>query len=292
MTLVLPYRPPYEWAGILRFLAARAIPGVEQVTPGGYARTIALGPAEGWIEVAQGEGDTLAARVHGLDGAALPVIAARIRRIFDLDADPALIGAHLSTDPQLAPLVEARPGLRVPGAWDGFELAMRAILGQQITVAAATRLAGKLVTTCGTRLAAAPAGLDHIFPSPDRLDGVNLSLTLGMPRSRGATMAAMARAALADPDLFMPGPDLAAGVARLIALPGIGPWTAHYIAMRALREPDAFPTGDIGLLRAMQTLAGRPTAAALLARAEAWRPWRAYAALHLWASEPPASLAL
>ena len=243
--------------------------------------------------MAQGEGDTLAATVHGLDAAALPAIAARLRRLFDLDADPALIGAHLSTDPHLAPLVAARPGLRVPGAWDGFELAMRAILGQQITVTGATppgRQAGHhLRHPAGGRTGRA---LDHIFPIPDRLDGVNLSLTLGMPRSRGATMAAMARAALADPGLFTPGPDLVAGIARLTALPGIGPWTAHYIAMRALREPDAFPTGDIGLLRAMQTQAGRPTAAALLARAEAWRPWRAYAALHLWASGPSASLAL
>ena len=218
----------------------------------------------------------------------LPAIVARIRRIFDLGADPALIREHLSTDPHLAALVAARPGLRVPGAWDGFELAVRAILGQQITVAAATRLAGKLVARYGTLLPSdrrsAATGLAFLFPPPERLTADDLGLTLGMPRARAATLATMAAATLADPALFEPGQSLAEGVARLTALPGIGDWTAHYIAMRALREPDAFPAADIGLMRALATATGRPNPAQLLARAEAWRPWRAYAALHLWNS--------
>ena len=301
VTLMLPYKPPYDWPAMMGFLAARAIPGVEHVRPELYARSIALGGAHGTIVVRPADprgGPNTPAR-HALVATirfpvitALPAIVARIRRIFDLGADPALIGAQLSAEPHLAMLVAARPGLRVPGAWDGFELAIRAILGQQITVAAATRLAGKLVAAYGAALPPdgpeAP-GLRYVFPPPDRLAGADLTSTLGMPRARAAALAGMAAAATADARLFEPGQGLEDAVARLVALPGIGDWTAHYIAMRALREPDAFPAADIGLMRALATAEGRPTPQALLRRAEAWRPWRAYAALHLWASEPVAA---
>jgi 3-methyladenine DNA glycosylase/8-oxoguanine DNA glycosylase len=201
--------------------------------------------------------------------------------MFDLGADPAVIGAVLSQDPLLAPLVAARPGLRVPGAWDAFELGVRAIAGQQITVGAATKLTGRIVQQYGIKLAddAFCPGLTHSFPSPSLLASATLNF---MPAARAASIVGLATSFAANPALFERGADLDASVARLCTLPGVGPWTAHYIAMRALREPDAFPVADIGLLRAMDDGHGRPNPASLLTRAEHWRPWRAYAALHLW----------
>jgi AraC family transcriptional regulator of adaptative response / DNA-3-methyladenine glycosylase II len=187
----------------------------------------------------------------------------------------------------LAPLVSARPGLRVPGAWDGFELAVRAIFGQQITVPAAIRLLGKLVAVHGAALPAAARdgeGLSHLFPSHARIAGADLS-RLGMPRARAMAVTSLASAIAADPAIFSRSASLEETIAKLRSLPGIGEWTAQYIAMRELREPDAFPAADIGLLRAMETAFGwRPSPAALLSRAERWRPWRAYAAQHLWAA--------
>lgn len=283
-TLRLGYRPPYDWNAIIGFLAKRAIPGVEHVEPGLYARTIALGAISGTIAIRPAQG-TLTATIHFPDVTAMPEITERIRRIFDLDADPSVIAAHLGTDPLLAPLVASRPGLRVPGAWEGFELAVRAIVGQQISVAAATRLAGKFAAAYGEPLVSSGVpGLTTVFPHPARLAGEDIATCIGMPRARGAALSAIAAASAADPDLFAPAHGIDDAVARLTALRGIGSWTAHYIAMRALREPDAFPSADIGLLRAMATPAGRPSAAEVSARAEAWRPWRAYAALHLWTS--------
>jgi AraC family transcriptional regulator of adaptative response / DNA-3-methyladenine glycosylase II len=207
--------------------------------------------------------------------------------VFDLAADPDTIGAHLSLDPKLAPLVAARPGLRVPGAWDGFELAVRAIFGQQITVPAATRLLGRLVAAHGAPLPVTTRdseGLSHLFPSAERLACADIA-ALGMPRARAMAVTSLAEALAADPSIFSRGASLEEAIAKLRLLPGIGEWTAQYIAMRELREPDAFPAADIGLLRAMATSGGsRPSPAELLSRAERWRPWRAYAALHLWAA--------
>jgi len=186
----------------------------------------------------------------------------------------------------LAQLIAARPGLRVPGAWDGFELAMRAIFGQQITVAAATKLLGRLVQRHGVPLPAAmrDEGLSHVFPSPARIAGVDLA-TLGMPGARAMAVTSLAQTIAADPAMFGRGASLEAAIAKLRSLPGIGEWTAQYIAMRELREPDAFPAADIGLLRAIAGADGRrPSPLELLSHAERWRPWRAYAALHLWAA--------
>jgi AraC family transcriptional regulator, regulatory protein of adaptative response / DNA-3-methyladenine glycosylase II len=284
----LPYRPPYDWDAIIAFLAARAIPGVERVEPRRYARTLAVDGALGVVIVTPRTDAALSAEIRFPKLKALPAVIARIRRVFDLSADPVLIGAHLSQDPALAPLVAARPGLRAPGAWDGFELAVRAILGQQITVTAARNLAAKLVETYGERIddpAAATLGLTRAFPTPERLVGEDIA-ALGMPRARGAALEALARTVAADPGIFTPRADLASAVAALKALPGVGEWTAQYIALRELREPDAFPQADIGLMRAMTGADGaRPTPEALLARSEAWRPWRAYAAQHLWAAD-------
>jgi AraC family transcriptional regulator, regulatory protein of adaptative response / DNA-3-methyladenine glycosylase II len=287
----LGYRAPYDWDCIVSFLRARAIPGIEAVSSGRYARTIAIGEQRGVLVVEPATQNCLRAIVRFPNLTALPTIIARVRRVFDLAADPVMIGAHLSRDPVLARLVAARPGLRVPGAWDGFELAVRAILGQQISVSAATRLAGKLVACYGEKLAdraGCELGLTHVFPTPARLAGDDLA-AIGMPKARRMALSSLAAAVVADPLIFGPRRSLEAAVAQLRALPGIGEWTAQYIAMRELREPDAFPAADIGLMRAMSDASGvRPSPAELLAHAEQWRPWRAYAALHLWASEAPA----
>lgn len=288
VTLRLAYKPPYDWDQLVAFLAGRAIPGVEVVTQSRYARTLAVGGRLGVVAVEPArDRDALAVSVRFTDMTVLPAVIARVRRVFDLTADPLAIGAHLSADPDLAPLIAARPGLRAPGAWDGFELAVRAILGQQITVSAATRLAGRIVGAYGEPLAAefAEPGLTHVFPKPERLVGADIA-ALGMPRARGHALERLAAAACADAGLFTPMGELEAQVARLKALPGIGEWTAQYIALRELREPDAFPHGDVALVRALERLTGeRPGFPELSRRAERWRPWRAYAALHLWAAD-------
>lgn len=287
ITLTLSYAAPYDWRAMIGFLPVRAIPGVEIVEPERYRRTLELDGCHGTVAVAPVPGrDALRATVRIGTVRALPAIVARIRRVFDLGADVGTIAAQLAEDPSLAPLVAGRPGVRVPGAWDGFELAVRAVLGQQITVAAARRLAGKLVAAYGEPLALAghevEPELTTVFPRPARLAAADLA-RLGMPRSRAAALTALAAAAATDATLFRPDEDLDAAVTRLRALPGIGEWTAQHIAMRALREPDAFPAADLGLLRAMTGADGvRPTPPGLLARAEGWRPWRAYAAQHLW----------
>lgn len=283
--ILLRYRPPYDWPAMLSFLRDRSIPGVEHVDGNTYSRTIDVAGAYGTVSVTPGEGNTLRATVRFPKLSALPAIIARLRRVFDLAADPPVIAAHLSEDPVLAPLVAARPGLRVPGAWDGFELAMRAILGQQVTVGAAIALAGKLTAQYGERLSdrlAVPGKLTHLFPRAERIAKADIR---GMPGARARAITAIASAVVADPNIFGARRGLKEAIAQLCALPGIGEWTAQYIAMRELREPDAFPAADIGLMRAMANGDGkRPTPAELLKRAERWRPWRAYAAQHLWAS--------
>ncbi len=218
----------------------------------------------------------------------LPAIVTRVRRLFDLGADIQSIDEHLSRDPLLAPLVAQRPGLRAPGGWDGFELAVRAILGQQITVAAARRLAGQLVALHGRPV---PEGerihpaLTHVFPTAKRLASAK-SIGLGMPGARQSSLKALAEAVVAEPNLFRPFGTIEEAIARLRTIRGVGEWTAQYIALRALRETDAFPASDIGLLRSAEQFDGtRPTSASLLTRAESWRPWRAYAAQHLWAAD-------
>src|SRR5437667_1500361 len=293
LSVCLAYRPPYDWDAMLSFLAARAIPAVEFVSGNGYRRTIAIGPHSGVIGVTPADKNRVDVKIRFPDMAALPQIIARVRRVFDLAADPDTIGAHLAVDPVLAPLVKARPGLRVPGAWDGFELAMRAIFGQQITVPAATKMLGKVVQAYGEPLPAQASGgegLTHLFPSSVRIAGAELA-ALGMPGARAKAASALAQIMADDPAIFSRGASLEDAVAKLRALPGIGEWTAQYIAMRELREPDAFPAADVGLLRALAAPAGlRPSPDELLARAEKWRPWRAYAALHLWASGAAATL--
>jgi AraC family transcriptional regulator of adaptative response / DNA-3-methyladenine glycosylase II len=289
VTVRLRYRHPYDWPAMLAHLRARAIDGVESVDGAAYRRTVLHDGMTGTVEVVhRPDVRCLAATLRFPSVRSLPAIVARIRRVFDLGADVALIGAHLARDPLLAPLVAERPGLRTPGGWDGFELGVRAVLGQQISVEAARRLAGRLVRLCGTVVPPGQVGdpsLTLAFPSAAQVAGADLT-ELGVPRARREALVALAQAALADPLLFQPLGTVENTVARLRAVRGVGEWTAHYIALRAAREPDAFPASDVGLLRGASGRGGRRLSAGELhARAERWRPWRAYAAQHLWAAD-------
>jgi DNA-3-methyladenine glycosylase II len=280
--LLLAFQPPYDWLAMLEFLSARAIAGMEEVVDGAYSRSIGLNGVHGTLSIKPATADSLELTLDFPDASAVPEIVARLRRMFDLDADLITMQRHLAADPLLARLIARHPGLRVPGAWDGLELAIRAVLGQQITVSAAIKLAGKLVAQYGAPLASPHGGLTHVFPEAVVLAAADLA-TLGMPKSRGRTLSGVAQALLDDPLLFEPGRQ--GGVKRLLALYGIGDWTAQYIALRQLREMDGLPNGDVGLINALAALEGGVvTARELLARAEEWRPYRGYAAQLLWTS--------
>ena len=283
------YRAPYDWDSILEFLRARAIPCIETVEKDVYRRTVEIGGQSGFIEVKHlPRKDSLCVTIHFPVVQALQEIVNRVRRLFDLGADIETIDEHLSLDKQLGPWVAKRPGLRAPGGWDGFELAVRAVLGQQISVQAARQLAGKLVALHGRPMAkdtALPDGLTRIFPTASHIAGAS-DLGVGMPKSRLETLKAVAQASVDDPGLFQPSGDVDEVIAKLRAVPGIGDWTAQYVAMRIIREVDAFPASDIGLLRGAKKMLGEPiTPKSLALRAEAWRPWRAYAAQHLWGAD-------
>ena len=286
LTLRLGYRPPLDFAAMLAFLSKRALPGIERVTDNSYERVAGPPEAPTLIHVsADPVRPELLLRIEGPDPRAIPDIVRRVRRIFDLDADLRAVHAVLRTEPLLAKAIKKRPGLRVPGGWDGFELAVRAVLGQQVSVAGATTLARRLVDAYGEPCKGGLPGLDRVFPRPERLVGAPLEL-LGLPKSRATTLRSLARAVVDGRMDFGAGQRLDDFVERFTALPGIGPWTAHYVAMRALSQPDAFPAGDLVL---QQVLGGatsgdgeRLSERATAARAEAWRPWRAYAVLQLW----------
>jgi AraC family transcriptional regulator of adaptative response / DNA-3-methyladenine glycosylase II len=245
----------------------------------------------GTIDVShQPEQQRICVKIRFPNVRSLPAIVARVRRQFDTGADIETIDAHLSNDPLLAPLIARRPGLRAPGSWDGFELAVRAVLGQQISVAAARRLAGKVVALHGKTLPktySGHAGLSRLFPTAERLAALK-TIGLGMPAARLAALKALAEATVADHNLFRQVGSIAEAIDRLKAIRGIGEWTAQYIALRAIREMDAFPATDVGLLRGAAGMdrASPMSSTILLDRAESWRPWRAYAAQHLWAADP------
>jgi AraC family transcriptional regulator of adaptative response / DNA-3-methyladenine glycosylase II len=286
LLLRLPYRLPFDWPSVVGFLGQRAIPGVEVADADGYRRTVVLGGAPGVIEVRPSQDKPyLTLRLPACPPRELMPAVERVRRIFDLGADPLQITGPLRADPRLRDAVQAHPGLRVPGAWDGFELAVRAILGQQVSVRAATTLAGRLVQAFGQPLPEPSGGpLTHVFPTPKALAQANLS-GLGLPGGRAEAIRKLATAVCTGTLTFDGALALEPVVERLCALPGVGPWTAQYIAMRALREPDAFPASDLGLRRALSPN-GKPLTTAQLDRlAEAWRPWRAYAAMYLWSSQ-------
>ncbi len=289
VTLQLRYRPPYDWTSMLEHLRARAIPGVEVVERGTYFRTVAIDGAAGSVEVKHlPQRQSLGVTIRFPNVRLYPAIVTRVRRLFDLGADIETIDAHLSCDPMLAPLVAQRPGLRTPGGWDGFELAVRAILGQQITVVAARRLAGQLVELHGAPVPTSYVnhpGLSRVFPRAEDLASAT-SIGVAMPGARQMSLRALAEAAVSDANLFRPFGTIEQAIERLRGIRGVGEWTAQYIALRALREMDAFPASDIGLLRGVAKLDGvQSTPTRLLNRAEVWRPWRAYAAQHLWAAD-------
>jgi AraC family transcriptional regulator of adaptative response / DNA-3-methyladenine glycosylase II len=284
VSLLLRYQPPYDWEAMLQFLAQRAIPGVESVAGGTYSRTIELDDLQGTVAVRPGEGNALRATIRFAKLSALPAIIARLRRVFDLAADPIAIAAHLARDPALAPLIAARPGLRAPGAWDGFELAARAVLGQWAANAAATRLAARLVAAHGAPMIEPEGDLTATFPQPRALATADLT-SLGMSARRAAALRAVAAKFVVDPDLFGASSGIDDAVEELCAIRGLGVQTARYIAQRQLRGPDAFPAVDGAIARALTDAGGRlPSAREVLARAERWRPWRAYAAQHFWAA--------
>ncbi len=289
IVLRLRYRSPYDWENMLGFLRARAIPGVEVVENGRYLRTVEVDGGVGSIAVTHlPKQQSLGVSIRFPNVKSLPAIVARVRRLFDLGADIETIDEHLSADPALARLIAQRPGLRAPGGWDGFEIAVRAVLGQQISVAAARRLAGELVKLHGRSVPQSlriHPELAQVFPVARRLASVS-SIGLGMPAARLATLKALAEAAETEPNLFRPFGGIDETIARLKSIRGIGEWTAQYIALRAVREMDAFPATDIGILRGAASIDGtKVTVTNLLDRAESWRPWRAYAAQHLWAAD-------
>ena len=294
VVLRLAYRPPYDFTAMLDFLRGRALPGVEVVDADHYARVIGDADAPGWLRVsrwsADGDSHALKLELHGATPAKMLPIVNRIRRMFDLDADPQVISAALSRDRRLRPLLRKRPGLRLPSGWDGFEIAVRAIIGQQVSVAAARTLTARLAQRYGTPLASPFAdGLAHLFPTADVLVDADLT-AIGLTRARAATINAMSRALLEGRVDFQAERTLEDFVARWVALPGIGPWTANYMALRALGHPDAFPADDLVLQKVVPEDGVRMSAKALTARAQAWRPWRAYAVIQLWRDSmaPPA----
>jgi AraC family transcriptional regulator of adaptative response / DNA-3-methyladenine glycosylase II len=281
ITLRLGYRPPFNWEQLLAYLSFRAVPGVEEISATRYRRTFRLGKATGVIE-AKPSAKPNAIDVSIRAGAQAPIrqVASRMRRVFDLDADPAAIAAALGEDDVIGPRLARMTGVRVPGAFDGFELAIRAILGQQVSVKGATTLAGRLVKRCGEALGEADGTLTHMFPAPEALAAADLS-GLGLTGGRISALKAFAGAVAAGEVSLSPGAHLEEKIVELCAVPGIGAWTAHYIALRAIGEPDAFPAADLGLRKAAGN--GSPIETRALEKmSDAWRPWRGYAALLLW----------
>lgn len=284
-TLRLGYRPPFDWEAILTFLHTRTLAEVEHVTSASYARTVRLGAHTGWIRVTHApERHSLAVEfTHSLTPV-LPALLGRLRNLFDLEARPDLITAHLGADPLLADSVRENPGLRIPGAFNGFEMAVRAILGQQITVKAATTIAGRFATAFGEKMETPFPALSRLTPLPHRIARASVDdiARLGIVSARAASLIALASAVRAGDLRLEAGAHPDATVAQLTALPGIGLWTAHYIAMRVLRWPDAFPKEDVALRNRL----GGVTAKRAEQLSQPWRPWRSYAVLHLWRSQP------
>lgn len=289
MTLRLAYRPPYQWERIVRYLGARGVPGVEKVivTTGAeaYLRTVRIGDIAGWLRVTH-----LHAK-HQLELEVAPSLSAvlmplleRVRNQFDLDANPQVIESHLQRDPLLGPRIASASGLRVPGAFDAFELAVRAVLGQQISVAGATTLSGRLAERFGAAADTPFSGVTRHFPAPEVLACADCAdiAAVGLPVARARTIRDLAKFAAAGRLQIPPGMSLDKAIDTLKTVPGIGDWTAHYIALRALRFPDAFPAGDLGLQKSAAEYGERLTTKQLGMRAGGWSPWRGYAALTLW----------
>ena len=277
----LSFRPPYDWPAVSAFLGARAAAGVEVLEEGAYRRTVNIVQERkehhGWVEVGLSpKKPALRVSVSASLAKVLPPVLSRVKALMDLACNPAEVAQALG------PLAKDRPGMRVPGAFDGFEVAVRAILGQQVTVAAARTVAGRFAAAFGEPVATPFAGLNTIFPTAQRVAALPYGriARLGMPAARARTVLALARGVAQGDLVLMPNADIEATLERLRALPGVGEWTAQYIAMRSLAWPDAFPHTDLGVMKAL----GMKDAKRVLAAGEAWRPWRAYAVMHLWNS--------
>ncbi|MDX1406275.1 MAG: AlkA N-terminal domain-containing protein [Woeseiaceae bacterium] len=287
LTVRLPYRPPFDWDAMCRFFVDRATPGVEAIVGKTYFRTISTGGDHGVVEIAPDRRDGyLSLTLHSVNTNALFETVQKAREVFDLDAPIGEITETLRGDPALARLLRSCPGIRVPGSWDGFELTVRAILGQQVSVKAATTLAGRIAAKYGARLELPGddlhPSLTHLFPLPEQLKRARFN-NIGLVRARADTIRRVAAAVHSGELQFDIAGDPAALCEALVAIKGVGAWTAQYVAMRAMKNPDAFPASDLGLLKAS---AGCNTPNELQERAEKWRPWRAYAAMLLWSSLP------
>jgi AraC family transcriptional regulator of adaptative response / DNA-3-methyladenine glycosylase II len=285
-TLLLSYRPPFNWTALLAFLRLRAIKGVESVDNHSYARTVRLGEHTGWVRVTQSD------KKHGLQvefthslTPVLPALLRRLKNLFDLDAHPDLIAAHLEQDPRLRDSMTKDAGLRVPGAFDGFEMVVRAILGQQITVKAATTIGGRFAEAFGEAINTPFPELTQLSPQAARIAVATLDevASLGIVSARSRTLIAIAQAYDRGELKLDAGTDPDRAIASLMEQPGIGEWTAHYIAMRALRWPDAFPAGDVVVRKNL----GGVTAKEAERLSQAWRPWRSYAVMHIWKNLAP-----
>ena len=293
LSVRLPYRKPFDWQGLLQFFSGRATPGVEQVIDDAYIRSISINGQPGIIECRHlGSESSISLSLHGVATEQIFQVVQRVREMLDLDAPVAEIAAVLGSDEVLGAMVKQCPGVRVPGAWDGFELTVRAILGQQVSVKAATTLAGRIAARYGAaiQLPASLAGrtdgltIERLFPTPEKLMRARFN-DIGLVTSRAETIRRVAGAVVRGDLSFDNSQDVDEFCRSLTAMRGIGDWTAQYVAMRALKSPDAFPASDLGLLRAIRE-DRKASAAELLRRAEPWRPWRAYAALLLWGSLP------
>ncbi len=284
--LRVPFTSPFNWPRLLAFFALRATPGVEAVAGGAYRRTVAIRGRQGMVDIAPDEkDDVLRVIVRGTEERDDGDVLRRLADIFDVAAPAGEIDAALGRDARLRALLEREPGIRVPGAWDGFELTVRAILGQQVSVKAATTLAGRIARRYGEAFCLTSArrqGLTRVFPRPEKLRRARFN-NLGLIGSRADTIRRVAAAVASGELTFTPSQDPADFHRALCAIRGVGDWTAQYVAMRVMKNSDAFPATDLGLLKSLAH-PKRSTPAELLRRADAWRPWRAYAAMLLWAS--------
>ncbi|MFZ6771706.1 AlkA N-terminal domain-containing protein [Undibacterium sp. SXout7W] len=293
--LRLAYRPPFAWDALISYLAGRAMPGLEAILhdkgQASYVRSVTLDGRQGWIKISHlPERQQLALHIAPELTPVLMPLMARVRQQFDLEANPAVIQSILQASAMLNPQIQRTPGLRVPGAFDGFELAIRAVLGQQVSVAGATTVSGRLVQRFGEAFQTPFANVTHHFPTPAVIAALPLDQLagIGVPGARAATLQHLARFTLEGGLQRHPGASVEEAVAQLKTVKGIGEWTAQYIAMRALRYPNAFPAGDLGLQKAAAQLSTptmtRLTEKQLLTEAQAWAPWRSYAAVLLWQS--------
>lgn len=278
--LRLPHKAPYDWAHLHAFLARRAIAGIESVTAGTYTRTVGTPGGHALVHVQPAaRGHALELRIRADASADFPSLCVVARRKFGLDADPAKIVAALKRDPQLRDLSTRRPGIRIPGTWDPFESGVRAILGQQVTVAAGRTLLTRLAQRLGQPVAGEESGLNRLFPTPESIAQCKLD-DFGVPRARAAAQQGFARAVRDGAvDFNEPAERV---MCALVDLPGVGPWTAGYVALRGLSDPDGFPAGDLILRQQASSNGGALTARELNTRAELWRPFRGYAVMHLW----------